>query len=406
MRAYMDARDSEKALSVADSILREYEVGDTRKDTLYQRARIFEMAGDLDRASEEYLRFATAYPNLPDLAPKSLYRAGRIAFMKGKLQEAERRFAELLQHYPANALAPNAAYWRIHTFYGMGDELSAERETWLLVERQPDSDFAFAALFSLASNYSDAGLTERSEAILNRILDMPKASADNKAKAVFEKMAVAFKSGDQDKAFHAFTLLNEKYQDSSYFSDGLFLYADILKDHGDYEQAKTYYRKAMERRPNSLLEIAAMGGQADCIFCLGAPSKEREQLEQALKLYRNVVASREAPASFRNMALYKAGRCQELLEDISGALESYKSLIYRFQVSSKLGEQPDSIWAVKAANSMVALCIKRASPDDFTSVEDSLNWLRKSGLLPEAELKLRFEELEKAKVQIVNRPQQ
>lgn len=407
MRALMDAGDAAKALPVADSIIREFETSDTARDTVYQRARIFEMSGDMDHASEEYLKFATAYPNLSDLAPKALYRAGRIAFLSGKLQTAGRRFSELVQRYPANLLAPNAAYWRIQTFYGMGDELSAERETWLLIERHPESEFAFAALFSLASNYSDSGLPERAEAILNRILDMPKASQESKSKAIFEKVAVAFKAGDQAKALQSLEQLYGKYPESSYVSDGLFLHADILKDAGDYAQAKDYYRKAMERRPDSLLELAAMGGQADCLFCIGAPSKDSIQLEQALELYRKLIARRDAPASFRNMSLYKAGRCQELLDDVAGALESYKSLLYRFQVSAKLGEQPDSIWAVKAANAIVPLCVRRGSPDDLQGAVDALTWLRKSGLVSESELKTRFEELEKARLQLAGRlPQQ
>ena len=406
MRALMDSGDAAKALSVADTVLREFESSDTAKDTLYQRARIFEMSGDLDRASEEYLKFATAYPNLSDLAPKALYRAGRIAFLNGRLQVAERRFSELVQRYPANALAPNAAYWRIHTFYGMGDELSAERDTLMLVDRHPESDFAFAALFSLASNYSDLGLPQRAVKVLDSILEMPKASQENKAKAIFEKVVVDFKAGDQATAFRNLEQLYDKYGESSYVSDGLFLHADMLKESGDYSQAKDYYRKAMERRPNSLLELAAMGGQADCLFCLGAPSKDSPQLEQALELYRKLIARRDAPASFRNMSLYKAGRCQELLDDVAGALESYKSLIYRFQVSAKLGEQPDSIWAVKAANSIVALSVRRGSPDDLQGAEDALSWLKRSGLLPESEIKARFSEFEKAKLQVSNRQQQ
>ncbi len=397
MRCYIDAKLQDKALEASNQIISSFEGSEVRKEAFYFRAGIYELAGDLDKASEEFLKFADSYPNHPDLAPKALYRSARICYLKGRLADAASRFSELMRKYPSNPLSSNAAYWRINAFYGLGDELSAERETRLLVERQPDSEFSFAALFRLAVNCSDSGLPEKADAILNEIAAMEKASPEIKARALFEKAAIAFKAGAHDKAFMILGQLYERYPDSSYVSDGLFLHGDILKDRGDYSQASSFYRKAMERRPNSLLEASCQGALADCLFCLGAPTKDKPQLEQALEIYRAIVARREAPASFRNMALYKSGRCLELLDDLQGALENYKSLIYRFQVSARLGELPDSIWAVKAANSIVGICRRRAEPEDYQSASDALQWLLKSGLEPAQEVKARIEELDKMK---------
>jgi len=49
--------------------------------------------------------------------PKEDFRAfltmglGRVAFMQKNWPEAERRYAETLEHYPDSKYAPEAAYW-------------------------------------------------------------------------------------------------------------------------------------------------------------------------------------------------------------------------------------------------------------------------------------------------------
>ncbi len=397
MISYEETRDVAKALSVAETLLKEFPGGASAMDALYQRARVYEMAGELGKACEEYVKFADAYRDVAELAARALYRAARLDFLLGRQKDAEKLLSEILTRYPASPLAPAASYWRIQCYYSAGDELSAERETWLLVERHPDSEFAVAALFSLAGNYADAKLPERAEAALNRISALPKASSDAKARALMEKMSIKLRSGDAEGATKLFAELNEKHQDSAVLSDAMYLYADMLRERGDYEQAKTFYRKVMERRPNSLLELAAAGGQADCVFSLSAPTKDKEQLEQALRLYKGVAARENAPSLFKAMSLYKAGRCLETLGDLKGALELYKKLLYKTRISARLGEEPDSVWTAKAANAIVAGSIKLGSPEDFRAAAEALNWLGRAGLLQEKALKARFAELDRLK---------
>lgn len=41
----------------------------------------------------------------------------RVAFMSKDWEEAERRYAEVLEHYPSTKAAPDALYWKGVTYY-------------------------------------------------------------------------------------------------------------------------------------------------------------------------------------------------------------------------------------------------------------------------------------------------
>lgn len=397
LRSHMEAKALDKALGVAELIMREFETGEVRKDATYLRARIFEMKGDLDEASKEYLGFAESFPNHPDFAPRAIYRAARIAFVKGRPQEAERLFSRLAQQYPSNQLAPNALLWRAHALRTMGDDVSADKEAWQLFERYPDSEFSKRAIFSLVASLKDRGDYAKADAALDRLVSKSDGDRETLARAVYEKAAIAVKTQDMYKALQLLGELSERHPDSPFVSEGLCLHGDILKELGDYEQALGRYQKAMERRPGSLLEAACLGGIGDCLFSRASESKDTQKYEGALESYRKLLARKDAPSSFKDMAQFKAGRCLELLGDEAQAMENYKTLIYRFKVASGLGAPPSPLWAVKSAEAVVEVAMRTPSPENVRDAKAALEWLAASNLASPKETAARMETLEKLK---------
>ena len=130
-----------------------------------------EAAGMPLQALKSYEDYAGLPGAKPAYAAKALFQAAKLAFSRKQPLEAERLFQALITRYPKDPLAPAAAYWRIYSFQSRGDEILAERETWLLVDKYPDTDYAIDALFNLAAHYADSGSAPRANAVLDDLLN-------------------------------------------------------------------------------------------------------------------------------------------------------------------------------------------------------------------------------------------
>ncbi|MFW6293598.1 MAG: tetratricopeptide repeat protein, partial [Spirochaetota bacterium] len=75
----------------------------------YQRSRVFHLRGEHETAIERFTRFVDDYPD-SDFYPNALYWTGESLFSLGRLDEAERLFAEVTDSYPASFRAEAARY--------------------------------------------------------------------------------------------------------------------------------------------------------------------------------------------------------------------------------------------------------------------------------------------------------
>ncbi|MBO0722241.1 MAG: tetratricopeptide repeat protein [Blastocatellia bacterium] len=81
--------------------------------------------------------------------PKDEFRAqlelglARVAFMHKQWAEAERRYAEVLEHYPNTKAAPEALYWRgVSRYKATNDHKILGELPGLFKEKYPDSMWA------------------------------------------------------------------------------------------------------------------------------------------------------------------------------------------------------------------------------------------------------------------------
>ena len=84
--------------------------------------------------------------------PKEEFRAqlemglARIAFMHKQWAEAERRYAQVIEHYPDSEAAPEAVYWRGVSHYKRTNDHTVLGEVAAQVEEKyPDSVWALKA---------------------------------------------------------------------------------------------------------------------------------------------------------------------------------------------------------------------------------------------------------------------
>ncbi len=349
------------AKNYANTILNADELGktDPRSEyaikVLYLKAMAQEAAGMPVQAQKSYEDYAGQPKANPAYAAKALFRAAKLAFARKNPLEAERLFQLLISRYPKDPLAPPAAYWRIYSFQSRGDEILAERETWLLVDKYPNTRYAIDALFNLAAHYADSGAAPRANAVLDDLLKRVKSDS-LKAKVLLEKALIAFKSGENSTALSLLDQLYTRYPNVPALPEVYYLNADILRKNGDNERALLLYNKVLEHHPDPVLEVATEGSIADTLFTLASTRNDANLYRDALAKYDQILAKDGLPEPIRTMACYKSGRCEEILGNDDKALGHYKIAVAHL---SPQAASATILWGTKAAEAIAAMTEKR-----------------------------------------------
>ncbi len=370
----------------------------TKQNLLFIEAVARERKNERNKARALLEQFFRSASKENPLLPQALYQAASLAFSAKDAKEAEMLYSRIIKEFPKHSLAPLAAFWLIHVYYSTGDEISAERETWLLASRYPDSEYAVNAIFRLASHYADAGAGNKAEAALDRLLKYDKFP-QIQARALFEKALQAQKSGDAEGALKLLNELYERFPDTVCIADAYYLNGDILNAGGSYAEAIAYYVKAMGARPDSILECAALGSIGDCMFAIASAgnNKSKSELSSAISYYTKLIRKENCPAPFVAMATYKIGHCFELLGNDENAANYYKQLLYKLPAKEADSHPAEMVWSVKAAEALVDLAARVPMRATIENARFALHWLTDAKLFDRKTAETRFEQLKQQK---------
>lgn len=328
------------------------------------------------------------------LIPPALYYSGLLAYVQQEMKLAAERLARFRKEYPDHPLAPKASVWLIQIYAVLNNVIAAERETWLLAERYPESEFAADALFRLASHYDSEGAREKATATLKKL------AADTRfpriqSRAQYEMAFQAFRRGEKKNALQLLSRLYDQFPDHPVLADGYYLNGDILRSESDFKSAIDFYQKAADRRPGSLLAMAAYGSMGDSQLAIASrdPAGSKAGLDTAISYYRKLRDFPRCPAVFAAMAGYRTGRCLELQGKREAASKEYRQVLFRFP-ASEAGKHPDTTaWCVRAAEALIDQAGKHPVRTTLRHARFALHWLADAGLIPLAEASSRFEKL-------------
>ena len=99
----------DEAADLLDRFAYEYPGHPYLEESAYQRARIFHIQEQHEAAVQALTEFVVVYP-ASELYPNAVYWTGEAVFALGRLSEAERLFAEVVDRYPASFRAEAARY--------------------------------------------------------------------------------------------------------------------------------------------------------------------------------------------------------------------------------------------------------------------------------------------------------
>ena len=339
----------------------------------------------------EFLK--TAKPGNP-LIPPALYYSGLLAYERQEMNLAAERLAKFRKDYPDHPLAPKASVWLIQIYAVLNNVIAAERETWRLAERYPESEFAADALFRLASHYVSEGAREKAAAALKKL------SSDTRfpriqSRALYKMALQSFHNGEKKNALQLLAQLYEKFPDHPVLAEGYYLNGDILRSDSDFKSAIPFYQKAVELRPRSLLAVAASGSIGDSLLAIASrdPAGSKDELLKAIQHYRTLRDQSGCPAVFAAMADYRTGRCFDLLGQRKSASEQYRQVLYRFPAAEARKHPDAAVWCVRAAEALIDQAGKHPVRTSLRHARFALHWLADAGLIPLQEAADRFEKL-------------
>ena len=257
-------------------------------EAVYLSAIAQEKTGDAASAAKSYLDYEKTAPKTAETQERrgsALYAAGRLQIRLGEPGRAAESLRRLRQDYASLPVTGPGRYWLIHALYASGDEVGAERESWRFIEDDPESEYAGAALLRLAEHYRGTGSVQHAESTVDQLLNQEKYPKI-RARASYEKALIAYQRDDLPSALAALDAVDALAPDASLQGDARYLRGDIARASNDFVKARAEYEAAAKAVPGTLLEQAALGSAADCIYALATgpaaePAKPKETPSEA-----------------------------------------------------------------------------------------------------------------------------
>ncbi len=218
---------------------------DKRTTTEYENAMKIWTEGNYRTAVTQFLALAKEHPFSP-LADNALYWAGMTQFLYlGETEKALQTLNFTLKKYPRRDMAPQSQYM-IAQIYELGyNDYERAIGEYRRASEYSDREVREKSLYSLGDNFFRLG------------------KADD-AREAWTRQVQEFPRGPQSKM--------------AYFRLGTAAFAK-----GDLAAAENYYRRTLEVDPDQELTVKVKYALANCL-------EAGEQLQEALKLYRELLA--------------------------------------------------------------------------------------------------------------------
>lgn len=448
MRCSLEAGLFADLLDVAAQ-LRKADADHLDPDVVCLSAIAQEKTGDSAAAAQSYLEYEKAAPKTAatlDRRGSALYAAGRLLIRLGEPGKALECLRTLRQNYSALPVSEPGRYWLIHALYASGDDVGAERESWRFIDDSPDSEYAGAALLRLAEHYRGTGSVQHAENTVNQLLKQEKYPKI-RARASYEKALIAYQRDDLASALAALESIDGLSPDARLQGDVHYLRGDIARASHDFSKARDEYEAAAKAVPGTLLEQAALGSAADCIYALATgsavESKQKETAPTASQTAAkpapattqqpagtNKPASTGQPAAvsevvfpsaaacrlaydayqallkldglrpeYRAMAIYKSGQSLWKAGDEKEAFDLFNQMVYLVPARDAASRPVEAFWAFRAVDALESLAHKDPAVSNVEAAVSALVWLGQTGTADSASIRQRIRALRKKQYQ-------
>jgi len=360
IKSLMNTKHHSDSIYKIQNFLKKYPHSKDSQDAAFLYALALKNDKKFHDAQMQFAQFAKKYKTHA-YAPRALFEEGNLALNHGDEGDAVSAYTELIKRYPGDSLVPNSLYRRMYVCFLNSAPEIAISDTATLFSKYQQSVYSIYAGFRLADYYVAIKKYDKAVVLLRKMQTMYKTQATVASKILYEIANTYFKEGNHKEALKTLNELSEKFPKSDIANNGLFLRGDIYSQKSDYEKAIPFFKKAAANPADSLLETAAWGRIGDSYFALGWKTPDGTNYLKASDFYNKILEKKKLKDRFRIQALYKLGRCEELLGDKGKALSKYHEAIIYYELDSEEGRMTakSSKWFVKASLAAAILYLQK-----------------------------------------------
>ena len=357
LQSQLHLKNYRKALFIAEELRKDKKNKQFFSCGQYYSAYCQEQLGNTEEAFKNYQLYSKLFPK-EKYVPMAIFSAGKILFTDKKFAEVIEMLKDFAIKYPKNNFAPNALYKIIFAYYQLHKWDEMEKAIVLLAKNYPYSNYCIAAEFWFVDCLRNRGKYDQAKKWIQKMLQKYSSNPDVAPQLLYDYALVCFRARQSTEGLKHLEDLFKKYPKNNINAKALFLAGNIASREGNYSLAEIYYKRAAKLRPKSPFAIACLGRIADCNYSLYNNTFDKKLLEKAATGYKKLLDEKKISASIRNQSKYKLGRCYELLDKESDALDMYNELLYGYQVDLENGVKRKPVWVVKAANAAIHIYLE------------------------------------------------
>jgi len=383
IKSLVFAMEFNKITPVTEKFLKAFPKSEYIPEVMFLKGLSFEKQKKFKEAQKSYKKFVSLYPN-NEYAPRAMFEIATIELEHGKTEDSVIAYTEMIKKYPASNLIPNALYRRMNACFWCGFSMKGTQDAQKLLNDYPQSNFTEYAGFTLADYYVSNKHYDQAVDVYKKMLLIYKNNKEKSAEMLYEIAEVRFKQDEFAMALNVLDELSEKYSNTEIAGNGLLLRGDILTGKSEYEQAVPFFIKASTIPNRPQLQLSALGRLGDVYLALGSKTPDGTNYLKSAKYYSEVLTHPNLTARFRDQALYKLGRCEELFGDKGKAISRYHEAIYNYELDAELGrkEASASVWFAKSALAAARLYLEKNTPESAEAAIAIYKTLIKVGVEP------------------------
>lgn len=216
--------------------------------------------------------FCSGAKDLSKLSPEERFLLAKQMFDKRDYMEAISEFESLMIQFSGTEIVDDAQYYLAFSYYKREEYIKSAFEFSKLIRDYPASEYVKDAQFMLAESYYklspsyllDQRFTEKAIEEYQAFIDFfpddhRKLEAERKIRELNDKLArKIFETGEQYRRMNSiksaliyYDLLLEKYPDSKYSSEALYIKIKLLIERSRNKEALEEALRYMQRYPDS-----------------------------------------------------------------------------------------------------------------------------------------------------------
>lgn len=325
--AYFYKQDYNLSLEVLTKFKNEFKSSRISGQAIFMLGLTLLNSGKIDDALGTFKDILRQYPQDIELTQKAEYEIADCYYKLGQEKEALRRFKLLRVKYPDSKLTPEIMWWLGQYYYRLNDLSLARRYFSSLAKDFPQSSLTDDALYALSLISRDEN--ELGEAVNNLNAVIKSAEGELKREATTALADIYFQQGRTEDALSEYRQILNSNPDL-----GVLLFPRIAKCYYkmlDYEQAKLFYRKALELADNK--EVG------DIQFSLAEVYEANDELDAAIAAYLKLAKDNSDNRQLLIRALLRVARIYEDKDDFKSASGIYERVVQNKCEESKFAQE-------------------------------------------------------------------